>query len=210
MQYLPWHAPKGIPRQKSEKRKLFITADEHYHHKKILVYQENRNIFPDIETHDATLQDRHNSVVRPCDCTIHVGDFCFGNPDQFRALVKKLNGTHFFMDGSHDRALRAFFSQPGVIETSVKAQLLPKIFEFTFEKTDITLLHYAMTKWYKSHYGSVHFFGHSHGNHRPDNRSLDIGVDCHNFYPLEIPHAIHLALRGRVEANPRHAQKTQD
>jgi calcineurin-like phosphoesterase family protein len=50
----------------------------------------------------------------------------------------------------------------------------------------IVLFHYALREWNASHWGSYHLYGHSHGT-LPDidtSLSFDIGVDCHNFYPL--------------------------
>ena len=50
----------------------------------------------------------------------------------------------------------------------------------------IVLFHYAMRVWNASHYGTWHLYGHSHGDLPDDETSLsfDVGVDCHNFYPL--------------------------
>jgi calcineurin-like phosphoesterase family protein len=52
----------------------------------------------------------------------------------------------------------------------------------------IILCHYAMRVWDRSHYGSMHLYGHSHG-HLPDyGKSMDVGVDCHNYYPISVDH----------------------
>ena len=50
----------------------------------------------------------------------------------------------------------------------------------------IVLFHYAMRTWNASHWGTYHLYGHSHGSLPDDINSLsfDIGVDCHNYYPL--------------------------
>lgn len=50
----------------------------------------------------------------------------------------------------------------------------------------IVLLHYAMKVWNASHYGTWHLYGHTHGELPDDETSLsfDVGVDCHNFYPI--------------------------
>ncbi len=43
-----------------------------------------------------------------------------------------------------------------------------------------------MREWNASHWGTYHLYGHAHGTLQDDPNSLsfDIGVDCHNFYPL--------------------------
>ncbi len=43
-----------------------------------------------------------------------------------------------------------------------------------------------MKVWRSSFRGTWHLYGHSHG-HLPDDihsLSFDVGVDCHDFYPL--------------------------
>jgi len=186
---LPWDIPKEIPRQ-SGKRKLFLTSDEHYHHKNILRYQKRP--FKTTAEMDQALISNHNSVVKNDDVVIHVGDFSFGKAKDFKETVAKLNGKHFFMDGSHDHSLRDFFKSPETYGgTNDKIFILPKLFEFTFNGQKIVLCHYALLKWWASHYGTYHFFGHSHGKSPhllPNTR--DIGVDTTNFFPITIEEAI--------------------
>ena len=52
---------------------------------------------------------------------------------------------------------------------------------------DIILSHYAMRTWNKKNYGSWSLHGHSHGNlpDDPELLSIDVGVDCHNYYPID-------------------------
>lgn len=185
-----WEIPKSIPRQSGNK-KLYLTSDEHYHHKNILVYQ-NRP-FNSVEEMDQTLITNHNSIVKDHDSVIHIGDFSFGKSQDFLKTALKLNGTHYFMDGSHDRSLREFF-KPKLgqeINTNLKIILLPKLFEFTFNGEKIVLCHYSLKKWWASHYGSFHFYGHSHGKDKnPLPNSRDIGVDTTNFFPILIENAM--------------------
>lgn len=187
-----------VPNQPSHKKRLFITCDEHYRHAKVIIY--NDRPFDSPEAMEETMTTNHNATVRECDVTIHIGDYCFGHRKDFIELVSKLNGQHLFMDGSHDRALAEYFLSDDLC-LGEKAKLLPKMFEFDYAGKAITLNHYAMTRWCKSHYGSFHFFGHSHGHHTPDNRSMDVGVDCHNFFPLEIGAAIKTLELKKPEAN---------
>jgi len=43
-----------------------------------------------------------------------------------------------------------------------------------------------MRTWNASHHGVWHLYGHSHGTLSDDEKalSIDVGVDCHNFYPI--------------------------
>lgn len=183
-----WDVPAQIPRQFG-KRKLWLTADEHYRHKNIIAYQ-NRP-FSDLSEMDETLITNHNSVVNDDDVVIHIGDFCFGKGGDFARFAKRLTGTHFFMDGSHDHCLRDFFSCPEEFGgTEGKLFLLPKLFEFTFGGKKVVLCHYSLRTWWASHYDSYHFFGHSHGRLPNLGRSRDVGVETNNYFPIEIEAAM--------------------
>lgn len=194
---MDWDVPKIIPRQPG-RRKLWLTADEHYGHRRILQYQSRP--FSTVEEMDDTLVRRHNEAVGSDDVVIHIGDFSFGKGEDFARVARKLNGTHFFMDGSHDRSMREFFSRPEDFGgTGDRLFLLPKLFEFTFRRTKVVLCHYAMHSWWASHYptSSVHFHGHSHGRFDSPKQAVDVGVDTNEFYPYEVEAAIAKAL-GKV------------
>ena len=53
-------------------------------------------------------------------------------------------------------------------------------------KRKIVLLHYAMRVWNRSHHGSWHLYGHSHGSlpDDPNSLSFDVGVDCWGYAPI--------------------------
>lgn len=184
--------PKEIPRQPG-RRKLWLTSDEHYGHRRIISYQSRP--FESVEDMDREIIARHNSLVAPTDTVIHIGDFSFGKSADFARTASALSGTHYFMDGSHDRSMREFFSAPSSRLEYPSLNLLPKLFEFTYGKTKVVLCHYALHSWWASHHGpsSVHFHGHSHGRFSSPFAAIDIGVDTNNFYPYEIGHAITLA-----------------
>lgn len=194
--------PPIVPRHTNHKRKLFLTSDEHYFHTKIIEY--SLRPFPNVETMNKTLIGNHNTLVRPCDVTIHIGDFSFGHAPQIVQVLRQLNGHHCIMDGSHDRALKEMVNEGIPEDLQDKVTILPKIFEFSFNKHAITLLHYAMTRWAKSHHGALHFFGHSHGHHNPNNRSTDVGVDVQDFKPVQIEDLIQKTVEKQYfENHPR-------
>jgi calcineurin-like phosphoesterase family protein len=197
---MDWQVPHVIPRQPG-RRKLWLTADEHYSHRRIIQYQGRP--FSSVGEMNDRLIEAHNSVVKETDVVIHVGDFSFGKAEDFARVAERLAGTHFFMDGSHDRSMREYFeSHTEWKEGKGKLFLLPKLFEFTFQKTKVVLCHYAMENWWASHYGksSVHFHGHSHGRFNSPKQALDIGVDTNNFFPYKIEDAIE---RAQLKLNDR-------
>ena len=46
--------------------------------------------------------------------------------------------------------------------------------------------HYSHRVWSYSHHGSIHLYGHSHGNLPGFGRSFDIGVDTNDMKPYSI------------------------
>jgi hypothetical protein len=80
----------------------FFTADEHYGHRNIIEYC-NRP-FRHVGEMDQTLIEKHNEVVGPKDTVVHVGDFSMTYNRRLieNAYIKRLNGNHVFIRGSHD------------------------------------------------------------------------------------------------------------
>lgn len=153
--------------------KTFFTSDHHFGHTNIIKYT-NRP-FDGIEEHDRTLIHNWNSVVGPNDIVYHLGDFCFKN---FNSYFYALNGKIIFIEGNHDKETsknkEKFVSYQKYLEVGVEGQR-------------IILCHYAFRVWNKSHYGSWNLYGHSHGSlpDDPNARAIDVGIDCHNYFPLE-------------------------
>lgn len=147
----------------------YFTADQHYGHHNIIKYC-NRP-FKSIVEMDELLIKNHNEVVTKFDTVIHVGDFTLSTKHhEINKLVKRLNGQHVFLMGSHDRWLNG-----------TKAT---QIWEKNIEGQHVVACHYAMRVWPRSHYGAWHVFGHSHGNLASFGKSWDVGVDNNNFTPV--------------------------
>ncbi len=115
------------------------------------------------------LIQKHNEVVTEQDHTIHLGDFTLRNKKFAQSIIKQLNGTHTFLLGSHD-----YWLQKNSLQ----------IWEKRVEKEYIIACHYAMHTWPRSHYGSWHIFGHSHGNLKLPGKRYDVGVDNNQYYPI--------------------------
>jgi calcineurin-like phosphoesterase family protein len=147
----------------------YFTSDEHYGHANIVKYC-NRP-FKNAFEMDEELIKRHNELVGSEDHVIHGGDFTLHSNMKFvfERYVKRLNGVHIFIRGSHDKWLSKVYHE---------------IWEKTIEKQHVVVCHYAMRAWPRSHYGSWQLYGHSHGGLEPYERQWDIGVDNNNFYPL--------------------------
>jgi len=152
----------------------FFTSDTHFSHKNIIRYCSRP--FASVEEMDATMIQRWNEKVKPGDRVFHLGDFCFGQREQVLAMTRKLNGHIVLIVGNHDS-----IGQPSNYGFAEKHQLLTAKINGTY----ITMCHYAMRIWERSHYDSWHIFGHSHGTLEAIGKSWDVGVDNNGFAPLE-------------------------
>lgn len=162
----------------------FFTSDSHFFHRKILSYCSRP--FPDVEAMDQELVERWNAKVGKADTVFHLGDFCFGRGSKAQMIEHArfyrscLNGQIHFIYGNHDKAARLAQEKYKIFES------VSNLSEININGQDIVLCHYAMRTWRKSHRGSWHLYGHSHGNlpDDPNSLSFDVGVDCHNFAPI--------------------------
>jgi calcineurin-like phosphoesterase family protein len=150
---------------------IWFTADTHFGHRNIISHC-NRP-FQSVEEMDETLIKNWNSVVGVKDTVYVVGDFSL-DARKVNYYLGRLNGSQkFLVMGNHDDVKKEHtwsyvFDVKGI----------------RIEKDYIWLAHYGHRVWNKSHHGSYHFYGHSHGTLTPYGKSCDVGVDCWNYTPV--------------------------
>ena len=163
----------------------FFTGDEHYFHtsKSGGIIKYCGRPFEDINDMHESLISNHNEVVNKNDIVIHDGDFSMKNVDGTIEIIKRLNGKHIFIAsvvGGHDKTIRKIFKK-----YSDMFEYIPYVYELILHnKYHITISHYCMRVWPRSHYNSWHLFAHSHCRLESEGKSHDIGVDCNDYYPL--------------------------
>lgn len=152
---------------------IWFTADEHFGHKNIIKYCCRP--FGSVEEMNESLIRNWNKRVSEGDSVYVLGDFCFRDPDQY---LRELNGDVILIFGNHDdtkcRHGKTMFK--GVFD----------ILKIKPRNKTILLSHYAMRVWAKSHINSYHLYGHSHGTLPPFGKSMDVGVDCHDYAPISL------------------------
>jgi calcineurin-like phosphoesterase family protein len=116
-----------------------------------------------------------NSVVTEQDTVYHLGDFCFSYKEYSNYIASLLKGQKFILLGNHDKSAPKGFTKLG------------QCHEIYDSGHKIILCHYGLRVWNKSHHGSLHLYGHSHGSLPGDSQSLDVGVDCWNYTPVALP-----------------------
>ena len=188
---------------------LWFTADTHFGHANIICYCQRP--FASAQERDAQLVERWNAVVSPGDTVYHLGDFTLNGWDGFAAYVQRLNGRLCILPGSHDHPWLARFA-PGAVSslTGQPAEVLPPLVSLELPELRVgphaqvlVLCHYALRVWDRAHYGAWHLYGHSHGTLPAWGLSLDLGVDCHDFRPINLDevatrlNAAHAAMAAR-------------
>jgi calcineurin-like phosphoesterase family protein len=152
---------------------IFWTADTHFNHSGVI--RMSQRPFISVDEMNEEIIKRWNERVRPKDEVWHLGDFALGDRQRINEIVERLNGRIHICWGNHDhrqtRKLTCFASSQYVAQIKVGDDM-------------VFMSHYAHRVWNKSHYGSYHVYGHSHGGCLPLGRSLDVGVDCWDFMPV--------------------------
>ena len=131
---------------------------------------------------DEVLIHNWNERVSVDDIVYHLGDVSFRSPQQTVRTLARLNGTIHIILGNHDKTIR---KSSAVRE---RFESVSELLEIDISKQHIVLCHYAMRTWNRSHHGSWHLYGHSHGNltDDPNARSMDVGVDPNDYCPVHV------------------------
>lgn len=155
--------------------KHWFSSDWHLGHTNILKYDPRP--FDDIIWHDETIISNFNSLVSANDNVYFLGDFCL-NSKKTEEYLERLNGKLNFIKGNHDHN--------NTIKLYEKyGNYLGQLADLTVGNQRIVLCHYRLEVWNRSHYGSWCLHGHSHhALHRKQN-CLDLGVNGHDYKPLE-------------------------
>lgn len=157
----------------------WFTSDTHFGHANAIKFGRP---FSTMEEMDAELARRWNALVGDDDEVWHLGDFCW--PKKPGAYLDQLKGRLHLIVGNHDHKQTRNHPRWLSVQHFIELKDGPE---------NLTLCHYALEVWNKSHYGALHFHGHSHGNLPSRGRRIDVGVDAHSFAPLEEGNARALA-----------------
>lgn len=154
--------------------KTFFSSDYHLGHSNVIKY--DKRPFSTVEEMDETIINNHNKVINPDDEFYFLGDFSF-DKSKTEWYLSRLNGKKYFIKGNHDnRHTIKLYKQYGTY--------LGNMEEINVCGQKITLCHYAMKVWNRSHHGSLHLYGHSHHSlpDDPNSLSLDVGINGKDYY----------------------------
>lgn len=163
----------------------WFISDTHFGHNNIIKYS-NRP-FKDVDEMNELMIKDWSTVVDPEDNVYHLGDFAFMKPQPTRQLISRLPGKKHLILGNHDRWIienwNSLLRDDGFASIQYYREL-------KIAGKMIVLFHYGQRVWNKSHRGSIHLYGHSHGSLPPHGLSVDVGVDCkeitHEYRPIHL------------------------
>lgn len=171
--------------------RIWITSDWHFGHNRDFLYTPRG--FIDIETHNKTLIENHNSVVEDDDDIYVLGDLVLGDIETGMECVAQMRGRLHIVRGNHDtdRKWEMYKELPNVVELCGWA----------------TMIKYKKYHFYLSHFPTmtpnigkeslketvINLFGHTHQQTRFYNgiaQMYHVGIDTHNNYPILLDNII--------------------
>lgn len=154
--------------------KVFFTSDTHFGHNNIIKYSGRP--FKDANHMDEMLIKTWNATVSEDDEVYHLGDVSLTGFEKTLEILNRLNGKIYLIKGNHEKSvlMKSY--------TRDRFEWIRDMTEVNINGQAITLCHYAMRVWNKSHRGSWHLYGHSHNSLETEvwGRSMDVGVDAAN------------------------------
>ena len=155
--------------------KTWITADWHLGENRFELM--GRPFQTDLEMVNI-LVENHNTLVAPDDEVIVVGDVCYQKTPDWLHHVSRFNGKMTLVRGNHDKVF-------------TDEQLKP-YFHTIIAEGDGFFVNAAGVSCYVTHYpteGRANMFnlvGHIHAAWKYQLNMLNIGVDVHNFRPVNL------------------------
>lgn len=148
------------------------------------------------------MTERWNSLVKPEDTVFHLGDLCFHNKIDPKDLVKKLKGRIVLVKGNHDRkrtldAVDEWHKNLPIVLGEFKCimnhrPIYPPGTPDPFHDHDKTIN--------SDDYNFI-LCGHVHEKWLFAGKSINVGVDQHNFYPLSGEQVYDLLKKRKKELN---------
>ena len=152
---------------------IWITSDLHFSHKNIMKYSPTYRQFQDVDAMNEGIVAAWNNDVQPEDTVYILGDVAFCSATKAVDFLTRMNGKKILIEGNHDVKLVKDETFRSCFEE------IHKYHEITYNKTLICLFHFRIFEWNQCHRGSIHLYGHAHGNGgETDNRSMDVGFDA--------------------------------
>lgn len=167
-----------------QKDNVWFTSDTHFGHDNILKYADRP--FKTEKEMTTTLIENWNKTVPVDGIVIHAGDFAFSSTAYAQGILDALHGRIHFVVGNHDKTVlknahlrERFLTIDDILDIRIKDDKLD------IDEAYLVVCHYPLLSWRASNYGSIHLYGHVHGNLvHPKINTYEIGVDVNNYCPV--------------------------
>lgn len=174
-----------------KKPKIFLTADTHFGHRKIIGYCQRP--FASVHDHDEALIANWNSRVKPKDTVYHLGDFAFlWYREKLSTYASRLQGHIIFIFGNHDRGKMEEYQQ--AFDKCYGHRHQRPVVDVKIDKEVYIMSHEPLLTWTGRAHQRVSFFGHVHSGPKKrflcQQNSYDIGVDRNEFTPILLEDAV--------------------
>lgn len=157
---------------------IYFISDTHFFHKNILKHQDRP--FDSVEDMNKSLIKNWNDKVKKNDEIFILGDFSFGKEEETLDLLDSLNGKKYLIRGNHDLIIKKDSVQ-------AKFQWIKDYYVLKINKQKIILFHYPIYSWDTKYHGSIHLYGHTHGNETfNEPNSYNVCADVNNYTPISL------------------------
>jgi calcineurin-like phosphoesterase family protein len=177
--------------------KTFITSDLHFGHANIMKFCPKTRPFAGVQDMNASMMLAWNELIGQEDLVYVLGDLTFMPSVESANLISNLNGRKILVEGNHD--------QKNLREPKFRDcfEEIHKYHEITHNGHKVVMFHYPICEWNRMHHGSVHFYGHLHGNLSglEKYRARDAGYDATGKIAVTLDEMVAQAMKGEVKGH---------
>ena len=160
----------------------WFSSDWHLSHSNIIKYCHRP--FANAQEMDAIILKNFFDTVKPGDRFFYLGDLSF-RTDTIKRVLTSLVGSNIksvFLVGNHDN----YNNDVRQVARFANIEIVDGFLDINIEGQAVTLCHYPMQSFYKSHFGAWGLYGHHHSNVSQiiTGKRMNVGVDQNNFLPV--------------------------
>lgn len=164
----------------------FVTSDWHFCHDREFIWKSRG--FSSVDEMNEAIVERHNSVVRPGDNVIVLGDLMLNDTDKGMELLGRLNGNFSIILGNHDTDNRINYYYHHYPIASIEVASRLKIGKYNFYLSHYPTLT-SNTDNNSPKRAILNLYGHTHQKDNFFNNQWNmyhVGMDSHDCFPVNI------------------------
>lgn len=132
---------------------MYVTSDLHFLHKRVSEFCPKYRSWERLhEMTEGLILAWNKKAKTPGTKMYHLGDFCFGTPEETDLIASRLNGDITFIVGNHD-----YSKHREVLEKYGEVKYYDEV---KYGKKFFVLCHYPIASWNKQGRGAIMLHGH--------------------------------------------------